>query len=67
MTRRMDAIEAAVSTAAGLVVSVAITYAALPLWGLAPSLSDSVGITALFTGASIVRAYVIRRVFRRFV
>lgn len=65
MSRRMDAAEAITSTAVGFAVSMALTFWALPLWGFEPSPFDAMGITALYTGASIVRGYVVRRAFRR--
>lgn len=64
MTRRLDAAESATNAAVGLVLSVAVTYTALPLFGLYPSLSASVGITAMFTAVSFARNYAIRRIFR---
>lgn len=63
--KALDAAEALTSTVAGFLVSLALTYWALPMWGLTPSLSASVGITALYTAASIARGYAVRRVFRR--
>jgi len=66
MTRRLDLTEAITSTAAGFAVSLALTFWALPIWGLTPSPADALGITALYTAASIARGYVVRRMFRRF-
>lgn len=65
MNRRIDAIESIANALVGVVVSIALTYAALPLWGLDPSLGDSIGITAMFFAASTARAYALRRMFRR--
>jgi hypothetical protein len=65
MTRRIDTAEALTNAAVGLAISVAITYAALPLWGLKPSLGDSIGITAMYFVASTARSYAVRRAFRR--
>jgi len=61
----MSAIEALTNAAIGLLVSYAVTYLALPLWGLTPSLSQSAGITAMYFVVSFLRAWAIREVFRR--
>jgi hypothetical protein len=61
----MDFTETVVSTAIGLVVSWALTYAALPLWGFDPSAGDAVAITAMYTAASFIRQYAVRRAFRK--
>lgn len=65
MTRRIDMTEAATSTATGFAVSWLLTLYVLPLWGLHPSAHDALGITAVYTTASVVRAYAVRRAFRR--
>ena len=65
MTRRIDTAEALANATIGLALSVALTFAALPFWGLDPTLGDSMGITAMFFVASTARAYALRRVFRR--
>jgi len=63
--RRLDLVEAFAGTAVGFALSWALTVWALPWWGLAPSAVDALGITALFTAASVARGYAVRRVFRR--
>jgi len=63
---KVDAAESVTNATVGLVVSWAATYWILPLWGLTPSASASAGITAMFFGMSFARAYVLRRMFRRF-
>ena len=64
MNRRLDATEAVTSTAVGFAVSWALTFAVLPLWGLHPSAGEAVAITAVYTAASVVRGYAVRRAFR---
>ena len=61
----MSAVEALTNAILGLVASWAVTYLALPLWGLTPSPTDAAGITALYFVISFLRAWVIREVFRR--
>ncbi|UFS64379.1 hypothetical protein LO749_09380 [Paracoccus denitrificans] len=56
----MDAIEALANAAIGLLASWLVTWAVL---GFSPA--ASAGITGMFFGLSMVRAFVLRRVFRR--
>ena len=60
-----SAAEALANATIGLAVSWAVTYAALPMWGLHPSASASLGITAMYFTISFARAWAIREVFRR--
>jgi len=66
MNRYIDTAEALANATIGIALSVALTFAALPLWGLEPTIGDSMGITAMFFVASTARAYALRRMFRRF-
>jgi len=61
----MTAIETAISTALGFAVSWALTFWVLPLCGFAPSHSEALGITAVYTAASFARGYAVRAFFRR--
>ncbi len=66
MTRRLDIVEAITNAAVGFAVSWGITFYALPpLFGIVPSGKEAVQITALFFSISTLRAYVLRRVFRK--
>ena len=62
-THTMSIIETVTSTFVGFVVSVVLTFYALPFWGFEPSWNDSFGITIVFTIASVLRGYFIRRAF----
>lgn len=64
---KLSAVEALCNAVVGLLVSWAITYYALPLWGLTPSASASLGITACYFVVSFVRGWAIREAFRRWV
>lgn len=64
-TRLASAAEAAANTAIGFVISWAATLIILPLFGLHPSAADGFGITVAFTALSLVRGYVLRRLFNR--
>lgn len=62
-TKRLSAIETMVSTAVGFLISLLLVNLILPLFGFYPTPRDSVSITLLFTLASLVRGYLIRRLF----
>jgi hypothetical protein len=62
---RLSAIEALCNAVIGLIVSWLVTFYALPLWGLTPSASASVGITAMYFVISFARSWAIREAFRR--
>lgn len=62
-TRRSSLIEAAISTAIGFAVSVAITSIVMPAYGHPVSFGENLQITLIFTVASIARSYAVRRFF----
>ncbi len=61
--RSMSLVEATVGTLAGFLVSLALTFTVLPLFGYPVTASHAWGITTIYTAASILRGYVIRRLF----
>lgn len=68
MTRqshRLSILETLVDVSTGFVISWAITWLLLPLWGYSPTVGAAIEITAVFTVASLSRKYVIRRIFNR--
>jgi len=56
-------LESVISTAIGFFVSMLILEFVNRLWGLDLDLSDNVMITAIFTIASVLRSYLVRRGF----
>lgn len=62
---RLSVIEALANAVIGLLVSWAVTFALLPLWGYSPSAVESAGITAMYFFISFARSWAIREVFRR--
>lgn len=62
-SRKASLAESIISTALGFVVSMGILEFVNQVWGLALSLTDNMAITALFTVASVLRQYVVRRGF----
>lgn len=64
-SRRHSLFEAVANVAIGYTVAVATQAVVFPLFGLSASTTDHLGIAAVFTAVSIVRSYVLRRVFAR--
>jgi hypothetical protein len=61
--RSVSLMEATASTAIGFSVSLALTFTVLPAFGYAVTAPDAWGITAIYTAASILRSYAVRRAF----
>ena len=64
-TRLSSLIEAVINVAIGFVVSLVITAWLLPAYGHHVTWSENLQITGVFTIASIVRAYAVRRFFNQ--
>jgi len=62
-SRLMSLIETLASIAIGFLVSVVITAIVMPAYGHHVTLGDNLEITAIFTVASIIRGYLVRRAF----
>ena len=57
--------ETCLSIASGFGVSLVITALVLPAYGHAVTFGENLQITGIFTVASIVRGYAVRRAFNR--
>ena len=64
-SRRMSLVEASTNTAVGYLLAVAMQLAVFPLFHLPARLNDALAIGAIFTIISIVRSYLLRRLFER--
>ncbi len=62
-SRRMSAVEAITSTTIGYAVAVATNAVVLPAFGFHVSMGESLAIGAIFTAVSIIRGYLVRRLF----
>jgi polyferredoxin len=62
-TRSVSALETVVSTAAGFLISLALTFTVLPAFGYPVTAPHAWGITAIYTAASLLRGYAVRRAF----
>ena len=65
-SRRASVVEAATNVLVGYVLAIAGQLAIFPAFGIAVSPPQSFGIGAVFTGLSLARSYVLRRLFDRF-
>lgn len=62
-TRIGSLIEACLNTAIGFAMSIVLSLIVYPMFGHSFTFAQNVGITVIFTLASIVRGYVVRRWF----
>lgn len=59
----MSAVEAVANVAVGYLIAVSATVVVLPAFGYRVTAGDALGISAVFTGVSLVRSYALRRAF----
>jgi hypothetical protein len=64
-SRTLSLIEAITSTFTGFFVSICIQLVLFPILGMDVSLSKNFLITSIFTIASILRGYAVRRLFNK--
>lgn len=64
-SRRHSALEAAANVAIGYGVALAGQLLVFPLYGIHPSIEANIGIGLWFTGLSLARSYLVRRLFDR--
>jgi hypothetical protein len=64
-SKRGSLIEAVTNTVVGYVLAVATQFAVFPIYGLKVGVVENLGLGLVFTAVSLVRAYVLRRIFDR--
>lgn len=64
-SKRKSLIESIIQTVVGLVISFAIQLVIYPLLSIPVTLNQNLIITTVFFVASIIRGYVIRRIFTK--
>jgi hypothetical protein len=64
-SKRGSVIEAVTNTVVGYVLAVATQFAVFPIYGLKVGVVENLGLGLVFTAVSLVRAYVLRRIFDR--
>ena len=62
-SRRMSLIEAITNVVVGYVLAVVTQLIVFPWFGLHPSLGENLAIGAVFVGISLMRSYLLRRLF----
>ncbi len=65
-TKKNSAIEAVTNIIIGYLISVTSNWLILPLFGYNVTLLDSFGIGLAFTFVSLIRSYVLRRIFNKY-
>jgi hypothetical protein len=64
-SRRLSLLEAMTNVFVGYALAVLTQLIVFPWFGLTTSLQDNLAIGAAFVGVSLIRSYVLRRVFER--
>ena len=62
-SRRLSLLESLVNVLVGYGVAVITQMLVFPLFGLVASVSQNLGLGLVFTGISLIRSYLLRRVF----
>ena len=64
-SRRMSMVEAITNVVVGYALAVATQIVVFPWFGLHPNLGENLALGAIFTGISLIRGYILRRLFER--
>lgn len=64
-SRRMSLVEAGTNVVVGYVLAVATQIVVFPWFGLVVSIGNSLAIGVIFVITSLLRSYVLRRLFER--
>lgn len=62
-SRKRSMVEALLNVAVGFALSLVLTALVFPMFGYPIRLQDNLSITAIFTAASVLRSYALRRMF----
>ncbi len=65
-SRFMSLIEAAANVVVGYVLAIATQIAVFPWFGIEAALGEHLAIGLVFLGVSLIRGYLLRRLFERF-
>lgn len=63
--RIMSAVEAGTNVLVGWSVALGLQFVAFPVVGLQATVSQHLALSGVFTGASLLRSYTLRRLFLR--
>jgi len=62
-SRRMSLVEACTNVTAGFFVALATQIIVFPWFDLTPTITEHFGIALIFTAVSVIRSYLVRRLF----
>lgn len=65
-SKRHSLLEAVTNTAVGYFINLGVQIVVFPLFGMHITLAENVGIGAIFTGVSIARGYILRRLYETY-
>jgi len=66
-SRTLSAVEAVTNVAVGWLVALSTQLAVFPLLGLHVSLGQNLTLSSVFTAVSLVRSYLLRRLFEHWI
>lgn len=66
-SKRSSFVEALLNTAIGYVISLAVQLVAYPAFGHSFTLAQNLGLGVVFAAVSLIRGYVIRRWFNKYI
>ena len=64
-TKKDSILETIANTVVGFLINIAVAFVILPLYGMEEDFTKSLEITLIFTVASFVRNYIVRRIFNK--
>ncbi|MDO5757548.1 MAG: hypothetical protein Q4P24_08535 [Rhodobacterales bacterium] len=64
-SRRMSLVEAVTNVIVGYAVAVVTQIVVFPWFGLHPTIGENLMIGVIFVGISLLRSYILRRLFAR--
>tara|TARA_R110000744_G_scaffold16476_1_gene45392 strand:+ start:1358 stop:1570 length:213 start_codon:yes stop_codon:yes gene_type:complete len=64
-TNKQSIIEVIANTVVGFIISVGVSVLLFPLMGIPVTFGENLGITLIFTVISLVRSFVMRRIFNK--
>lgn len=62
-SKKMSAIETVINVGSGYILALVIQATVFPWFGIITSIAEDLSIAAIFTIASLIRSYFIRRIF----
>jgi len=64
-TKKQSIIEVIANTLVGFIISVIVSVFLFPMMGIPVTFGENLGITLIFTVISLIRSFVMRRIFNK--